>query len=434
MEITKLPIKKAAPKRRRVAAYARVSRDSDTLLHSLANQVSYYTDRISSNPEWEFAGIYVDEGISGTSVEKRSDFLRMMADVRDRKMDLILTKSVSRFARNTVDLLRSVRELQGLGIEVRFEKDGISTADGEGELMLSLLASFAQAEAESISENVKWGKRKQMQEGIYHHTARSYGYEWQGDDFVVVPEEAKVVRSIFESYLAGMSPTHIAAAIDVPTVAGRPFTRTTVKDILKNRTYAGDRVLQKFYSYKPRKKTRNYGELPQYVLSDIHEAIIPREMFEQVQEAMQERAEKTPTKTFTCFTGKVNCGHCGRPCFRRTLHGKRIWKCRGNEVDRDCGARYISDDELRSITFSIFGDENGFLRRTERIDLYDDRVEFILKDGNTVTRSRTIGRRRQRNAGKQGSYDYTAEKESKDRSCRSGDQETEGSRVCAGIH
>ena len=145
MEITKLPIKKAAPKRCRVAAYARVSRDSDTLLHSLANQVSYYTDRISSNPEWEFAGIYVDEGISGTSVDKRSDFLRMMADARAGKIDLILTKSVSRFARNTVDLLRSVRELQRLGIEVRFEKDGISTADGEGELMLSLLASFAQA-------------------------------------------------------------------------------------------------------------------------------------------------------------------------------------------------------------------------------------------------------------------------------------------------
>ena len=256
----------------------------------------------------------------------------MMADARAGKIDLILTKSVSRFARNTVDLLRSVRELQGLGIEVRFEKDGISTADGEGELMLSLLASFAQAEAESISENVKWERRKQMQEGIYHHTTRSYGYVWQGDDFVIVPEEAKVVRFIFSSYLAGMSPTHIAAAIDVPTTTGRPFTRITVKDILKNHIYAGDRVLQKYYSYKPRKKTRNYGELPQYVLSDIHEAIIPREVFEQVQEVMRERAEKTPAKTFTCFSGKIRCGYCGRPCFRRTLHGKRIWKCRGNEI------------------------------------------------------------------------------------------------------
>ena len=400
MEITKLPIKRTVPKRRRVAAYARVSRDSDTLLHSLASQVSYYSDRITANPEWEFAGIYVDEGISGTSVEKRNDFLRMMEDARAGKIDLILTKSVSRFARNTVDLLKSVRELQGLGVEVRFEKDGISTADGEGELMLSLLASFAQAETESLSENVKWGKRKQMQEGVYHHTVRCYGYEWQGDDFVIVPEEAEVVRFIFESYLAGMSPKHIAEAIDAPTVTGGRFTRIAVKDILKNQTYAGDRVLQKFYSHKPRKKTRNYGDLPQYVLSGTHEAIIPREVFDRVQDIMQERAERTPGKTFTCFTGKVRCGHCGRPCFRRTLHGRRIWKCRGNELDKDCDARYISNDELRSITFSIFADEEGFLRRAERVVLYDDRVEFILKDGNTIARSRIIGRRRQKNAGK----------------------------------
>ena len=354
MEITKLPIRRAVPKRRKVAAYARVSRDSDTLLHSLAGQVSFYSDRINSNPEWEFAGIYVDEGITGTSMDKRTDFLRMMADARDGRIDLILTKSVSRFARNTVDLLQSVRELQTLGVEVRFEKDGISTADGEGELLLSLLASFAQAEAESISENVEWGRRKQMQEGVYHHTARSYGYEWQGDDYVVVPEEAEVVRFIFGSYLAGMSPKHIAEAIDAPSVNGGRFTRTTVKDILKNRTYAGDRVLQKFYAHKLRKKTRNYGELPQYVLTGVHEAIVPREMFERAQELMEERASKAPAKTFTCFTGKVRCGHCGRPCFRRTLYGRRIWKCRGNEIDKDCGARHISDDERRGITFSIF--------------------------------------------------------------------------------
>ena len=412
MEITKLPIKRAAPKRRKVAAYARVSRDFDSLLHSLAGQVSYYTDRISTNPEWELAGIYVDEGISGTSLEKRSDFLRMMEDARCGKIELVLTKSVSRFARNTVDLLQGVRELQALGVEVRFEKDGISTADGEGELMLSLLASFAQAEAESISENVKWGKRKQMQEGIYHHTARSYGYEWQGDDFVIVPEEAEVVRFIYASYLAGMSPAHIAAAIDAPTVNGGHFTRITVKGILKNRTYAGDRVLQKFYSHKPRKKTRNYGELPFYVLQDVHEAIIPRETFERVQEIMQEKVERTPAKTFTCFSGKVRCGHCTRPCFRRTLHGKRIWKCRGNEIDRDCGARYISDDELWSITFSIFEDEADFLRRTERIELFDNCIKFILKNGKAITRSRTIGRRRQRNAGKPSSHNHTTEKES----------------------
>ena len=127
---------------------------------------------------------------------------------------------------------------------------------------------------------------------------------------------------------------------------------------------------------------------------------------------MQDKAERTPAKAFTCFSGKVRCGHCTRPCFRRTLYGKRIWKCRGNEIDRDCGARYISDDELRSIAFSIFEDEADFLRRTERIELYDNCIKFILKNGKAITRSRTIGRRRQRNAGKQGSHDHTTEKES----------------------
>lgn len=399
MQITKLPLKKREVARCKVAAYARVSKDSDTLLHSLAAQVSYYSDLINSNPEWEFAGIYVDEGISGTKLKNRDDFLRMMEDAHLGKIDLILTKSVSRFARNTVDLLKSIRELQELNVEVRFEKDGISTFAGEGELMLSLLASFAQAEAESVSENVKWGKRKQMQEGIYHHTARCYGYEWQGDDYVIVPEEAEVVCYIFESYIAGTSPKHIAESIDVPTVTGAPFSRVAVKDILKNRIYTGDRVLQKFYSPKVRKKVRNYGEMPQYILEGVHEGIISHETFDHAQAIMKDRADKTPKKTFTCFTGKVKCGHCGRSCCRRTLHGKRIWKCQGNEMSKTCGARYISDDELRSITFSIFTDEDEFTRKVSRIDLYDDHVAFITAEGKTIKRTRKIGRRRQKNAG-----------------------------------
>ena len=400
MQITKLPLKKKEVTRRKVAAYARVSKDSDTLLHSLANQVSYYSDLINSNPEWEFAGIYVDEGISGTKLENRDDFLRMMEDARQGKIDLIITKSVSRFARNTVDLLQSIRDLQEQNVEVRFEKDGISTFDGEGELMLSFLASFAQAEAESISENVKWGKRKQMQEGIYHHSARCYGYEWQGDDYVIVPEEAEVVRYIFESYIEGMSPKHIAESINAPTTTGAPFSRVAIKDILKNRVYTGDRVLQKYYSPKIRKKARNYGELPQYILEGVHEGIVSHATFDRAQEIMKERADRTPKKTFTCFTGKVKCGHCGRSCCRRTLHGKRIWKCQGNEMSKTCGARYISDDELRRITFSIFDDEDEFTRKVDRIDLFDDHVAFITTEGKTIKRTRKIGRRRQKNAGK----------------------------------
>lgn len=398
MEITKLPQKKKAHTRRRVAAYTRVSTDGELQLHSLDNQVAYYSNLISANPEWEFAGIYTDEGITGTSMKNRKDFLRMMEDAKQGKIDLILTKSVSRFARNTVDLLQCVRELQKLKVEVRFEKDGISTFNGEGELMLSLLASFAQAESESISENVKWGKRKQMQKGIIHHYTRSFGYEWKGDDYVIVPEEAAVVHYIFESYISGISPTKIAQSIDLPTTAGHPFSRLAVKNILKNSNYTGDRVLQKFYSDKPNNRRRNYGDIPQYVLKDAHEAIISQETFEKAQEIMKERAEKSPKKTFSCFTGKVKCGHCGRSCARRTLHGIKIWKCQGNEVSRTCDARYIKEDELRSIVFSVFEDEEDFSNRAAKVEIYDDHVAFITENDKTITKTRKPGRRRQKNA------------------------------------
>ena len=399
MQITELPLKKRNVSRRKVAAYARVSIDSDTLLHSLANQVSYYSDLISSNPEWEFVGIYVDEGISGTNMDNRVDFMRMMKDARQGKIDLIISKSVSRFARNTVELLQSIRDLQRLNVEVLFEKDGISTFDGTGELMLSLLASFAQAEAESLSENVKWGKRKQMQEGVYHHYSRCYGYEWQGDDYVIVPKEAKVVRFIFKSYIAGLSPKHIAEEIDVPTTTGAPFSRQAVKDILKNRIYVGDRVLQKYYAPKLRKKSKNYGELPQYVLEGVHEGIITHSTFDQVQRIMKQRAEKAPKKTFTCFTGKIKCGYCGRSCCRRTLHGKHIWRCQGKEISKTCNAMHIREDELRSITFSIFADEEDFIRKINRVDLYDDHIVFVTTDEKTIKRER-IERRHQKNARK----------------------------------
>lgn len=393
MKITKLPLLQNKPKRLKVAAYTRVSRDSETLLHSLANQVSYYTKLINSNPEWEYAGVYIDEGITGTRIDERADFLRMMEDAKLGKIDLILTKSVSRFARNTVDILESARLLKECNVEVRFEKDNISTFDSEGELMLSLLASFAQAESESLSENVKWGKRKQMEEGIYHHFSRCYGYEWKGDEFCIVEEEAEVVRFIFKEYLAGVSPTQIARKIDAPTLTGKQFTRGTVKDILKSPNYVGDRILQKFYSPAVRKKDRNYGQVPKYVISEVHEPIIAREDFEKVQQMMQEKADNTPKKTFNCFSGLVKCGYCDRACCRRTLHGKRIWKCQGNEISRTCTARYISEEELKTITFSIFQDEDDFKRQIEKIQLFDDGVKFIFKDGKEIKKTRKIGRR-----------------------------------------
>ena len=193
------------PTKKKVAAYARVSMESDRMAHSLSSQISYYNDLIQNNPEWEFAGVYADRFISGTSMERRTEFKRMLSDCEEGKIDIILTKSISRFARNTVDLLNTVRRLKELGIEVRFEKERIRSLSGDGELMLTLLASFAQEESRSISENVKWATRKRFEQGIPHGRFGVYGYKWQDDLLVPIPEEVVVVKRIFQNFLNGKS-------------------------------------------------------------------------------------------------------------------------------------------------------------------------------------------------------------------------------------
>ena len=204
-EIKKM--KPVLPERKKVAAYCRVSMETERLHHSLSAQVSRYSELIQSNPQWEFAGIYADEGISGTKAGLRPEFMRMIADCESGKIDIVLTKSISRFARNTVDLLETVRHLKDIGVEVRFEKENIRSLSDDGELMLTLLASFAQEDSVSISNNVKWGIRKRMQEGLPNASGhfQIYGYQWDGDKLVPVPEEAEIVKRIFQNFLDGKS-------------------------------------------------------------------------------------------------------------------------------------------------------------------------------------------------------------------------------------
>ena len=190
-------------KRKKVAAYARVFMESERMQHSLSAQVSYYSSLIQKNPDWEYAGVYADYGISGTSIKKRQDFQRMLEDAEAGKIDIILTKSIQRFARNTVDLLQTVRRLKELGIEVWFEKENIHTMSGDGELMLTILASFAQEESRSLSDNIKWRFRKKFEQGIPHAKFFVYGYCWEKDNLVIKPEEAAIVREIFDAYLQG---------------------------------------------------------------------------------------------------------------------------------------------------------------------------------------------------------------------------------------
>lgn len=237
-KITKLePAAPILTPKKRVAAYARVSMESERLQHSLSAQISYYNDKIQKNPDWLFAGVYADNGISGTGTEKRDDFNRLLTDCDAGRIDIVLTKSISRFARNTVDLLETVRHLKEIGVEVWFERENIHSMSGDGELMLSILASFAQEESRSISDNVKWGTRKRFEQGIPNGKFRVYGYEWQGEDLVIVPEEAAIVRQIFQNFLDGKSRLETErefAAEGITTRAGCAWVDSNIKQVLCN--------------------------------------------------------------------------------------------------------------------------------------------------------------------------------------------------------
>ena len=362
----KLPVIQA---RKKVAAYARVSRDTERLMHSVSAQVSYYSALIQKNPEWEYAGVYADMGISGTDTSRRGEFLRMLADCEEGKIDIILTKSISRFARNTVDLLETVRHLKNLGIEVRFEKEHIHSLSEDGELMLTLLASFAQEESRSISENVKWGVRKRFQSGeIGAANKHILGYQYDEDEkkYVIIPEEAEAVRWMFQMYIDGVSFRRIAEnmnRVGIRTTLGNDFQEASVRQLIFNEVYAGDIRRQKCYMADPitKAKVKNGGELPQYYMADCHEAIIDRETYAKVQAEMERRAGLVnPTYP---FTGKIKCGICGQSFTRRkgTTKGKEYvsWFCRAKkEVGMTCTSRNYSEQNLMEICAKLMGTDS----------------------------------------------------------------------------
>ena len=342
----KLPVIQA---RKKVAAYARVSRDTERLMHSVSAQVSYYSALIQKNPEWEYAGVYADMGISGTDISRRGEFLRMLADCEEGKIDIILTKSISRFARNTVDLLETVRHLKNLGIEVRFEKEHIHSLSEDGELMLTLLASFAQEESRSISENVKWGVRKRFQSGeIGAANKHILGYQYDEDEkkYVIIPEEAEAVRWMFQMYIDGVPLRGIAESMNsagIRTTLGNDFQEASVRQLIFNEVYAGDIRRQKCY------------------MADCHEAIIDRETYAKVQAEMERRAGLV--NPAYPFTGKIKCGICGQSFTRRkgTTKGKEYvsWFCRAKkEVGMTCTSRNYSEQNLMEICAKLMGTDS----------------------------------------------------------------------------
>ena len=401
------PLMPVLPTRKKVAAYARVSMESERLQHSLSAQVSYYSELIQSNPEWEYAGVYADNGLTGTKTN-RDEFQRLLTDCEAGKIDIILTKSISRFARNTVDLLETVRHLKELGIEVRFEKERINSLSGDGEVMLTLLASFAQEEIISLSNNVKWGTRKRMEQGIPNGRFRVYGYRWEGDQLVIIPEEANIVRRIFQNFLDGKSRLETErefAAEGITTRDGCRWVDSNIKVILTNITYTGNMLLQKEYIEDPltKKRKKNRGELPQFYVEDTHEAIIDKQTFDYVQAEIARRKElghfANKSMHLTCFTSKLKCSYCGCSYVRnqrsnRTKHTSTyddkiiLWGC-GNRKKKGnrCSNKDIPECILRKACAAALDledfDETVFLERVDTIQMMDGQVlEFHFYDGS----------------------------------------------------
>ena len=316
--LTHLP--ELASRKRRVAGYARVSTDKDEQFTSYEAQIDYYTQYIKRNPEWQFITVYTDEGLSGLNAKKRDGFNQMVSDALAGKIDLIVTKSVSRFARNTVDSLTTVRKLKDKGIEVYFEKENIYTLDSKGELLITIMSSLAQEESRSISENVTWGQRKRFADGkVSLPYKRFLGYRRGADGFPeIIEEEAAIVRKIYRAFIDGQTTNAIAkmlTAEGIPTPGGKQkWQASTIRSILTNEKYRGDARLQKAFTvdFLTKKTKKNEGEVPQYYVHQSHEAIIQPEDFDRVQaEFARREAYGRSYSSKSIFSSKIVCGDCG---------------------------------------------------------------------------------------------------------------------------
>ena len=344
----------------KVAAYCRVSTDSKDQLNSYHTQIGYYTNFIAQHPGWELVDIYADEGITGTSLEKRDEFKRMLADCRSGKITRILVKSVSRFARNTLELIETTRGLKDLGVVVVFEEQGIDTAQMLGEMQLTLLAMAAQEESTSISKNMRWSIQKRMDAGTYLGNTAPYGYRLEDGQLKIEETEATVVRRIFEMRLSGMGQVAITQELNRKRIQprdGKPWTVYRVRYILSNERYIGDSLFQKKYIADPlsHKSVRNHGERDQYYIHDTHEAIISRENFQKVQESFQNQSPRR-SKTPHLFVHRILCPQCG--CHYRYIRssGKPYWgHASQSEIEPSCKDIRLPEESIQAAFVNLLG-------------------------------------------------------------------------------
>lgn len=388
-------------KKLRVAAYCRVSTDNEDQLHSFEAQVAYYNKYIDEHENYEMAGLYADEGISGTNTKKRQQFKRMIADCERGKIDLVITKSISRFARNTQDCLQYSRQLKNLGIGIIFEKENINTLDSTGELLFTILSSLAQDESRNISENCKWGIRTKFKNGEMHlNTSKFLGYDKDEDgNLIINPEQARTVERIYNEFLWGRHPQEIAKDLEMEQVPGcngktRWYTSTVI-GVLKNEKHMGDALLQKSYTadFLTKRQVKNMGEITQVYVKDSHQGIIDKERWKAVQEELKRRENfmeehgltryvyGTECNPFTC---RVFCGECGHVYTRHALKSRGIlqWQCKNHRSGGKliCKNGFVNNKDL----------EQGFVQAVNKVIVENDReaLQKMMEEGTPLQRIR----------------------------------------------
>ena len=372
------------PVKKRVAAYARVSKETERLENSLAAQVSYYSRLIQNNPNWEYAGVYIDRFVTGTLTKNRDGFNSLIADCDAGKIDIVLVKSIARFARKTLDLLNTVRHLRDIGVEVYFEKEDISSISSDGEFMLTVLASFAEEEIRNLSDNIKWTFIKKFEQGIPHHHFKIPGYEWRDDALVINADEADIVKRIYKDFISGSSIAEIERSLE------HRFTYAVIRAVLLNETYTGTLIMQKYYISDPisKKCKANHGEIYQYAADENHDAIIDRDTFDRVQHEFKRRAELGAIANkfinTSCLTGKIKCGYCKSKYIRETTkrNGQpyKEWRCgmrrRGNA--HRCAGRTVPERYIKETFSEVCGHEFDEL-------LFDELIfEVIIVGADTI--------------------------------------------------
>ena len=393
--------------KRKVAAYARVSTDTEEQISSYESQVDYYTRYIKSKNNWKFIEVYTDEGISATNTKKRDGFNRMIKDALDKKIDLIVTKSVSRFARNTVDTLTTVRKLKEKGVEVYFEKENIYTLDSKGELLITIMSSLAQEESRSISENVTWGQRKRFADGKVSLPYKNFlGYE-KGKDGIpkIIEKEAKIIRLIYRLFLEGKTISAITKHLTdnkIPTPAGKEkWYTTTVRSILTNEKYKGDALLQKCYTidFLTKKTKKNEGEVPQYYVKQSHEAIISPEIYDLVQDELKKREQsKVNHSCRSIFSSKIICRECGGFYGPKVWHStdkyrKTIWQCNNKFKNKEkCKTPHLTEEQIKEEFIRVF---NNLISNKDEI--IEDCENAILELTNTENIDNEISKLQEEN-------------------------------------